>query len=143
MWTMSQIVAIQEEKERTAVLRKFIEMGKEMKSLNNFNGIMLVLSALNNTAVRRLKANWEALPKSTRATFVQLQDILNPDENFNNLRTAMRNAEPPVIPFMGLYLTQMTYIDENEDMKDGLVNFNKMNLFGMSFLFITFSPLQL
>lgn len=108
---------------------------QEMRNMNNFNGVMLVLSALNNSAVRRLKSNWEALPKSIRSTFVSLQDLLDPDDNFLNLRNALKTAESPVIPFMGLYLTQMTYIDENDDKRDGLINFNKLNLFGTSLSF--------
>ncbi len=31
---------------------------------------------------------------------------------------------------MGHYLTLLTYIDENEDTKEGLVNFNKMMILG-------------
>jgi hypothetical protein len=46
-----------------------------MRALNNYNGIMLLLSALNNSSIRRLTAEWEvrvhardvfSFPRATR-----------------------------------------------------------------------------
>ena len=38
------------------ILFRFLQ---EMRALNNYNGIMLLLSALNNSSIRRLTAEWE------------------------------------------------------------------------------------
>jgi hypothetical protein len=46
------------------------------------------------------------------------------------MQTTLSLCTPPVIPFMGFYLTQVTYIDENDDTRDGMVNFNKMMMLG-------------
>lgn len=129
-----------------------------MRPLNNFNGIMLLLSALNNSSIRRLTAEWELVSQKAQVALDNLYELLNPEENFGNMRVsefppmvvvvvvmmmaidklsfpkmALAMCSPPVIPFMGFYLTQVTYIDENDDTRDGLVNFNKMMMLGIIF----------
>lgn len=69
-----------------------------------------------------------------------LYELLNPDENFGNMRTTLSMCTPPVIPFMGFYLTQVTYIDENDDTRDGMVNFNKMMMLGTPTSFFPHCP---
>ncbi|KAL6061585.1 cell division cycle- protein, variant 2 [Balamuthia mandrillaris] len=106
-WIMTQIVKTTDEKERVKVIAKFIQVGKEMMNLNNFNGTMMVLSALNNSAITRLTPLWQALPPKTIATFDAMQELLNPAENFRALREALLQSSPPLIPFMGYYLTKV------------------------------------
>jgi len=129
LWIMSQLVLSKDVKERAKLLSKFISVGQEMRNLNNFNGTMLVLSALNNSSIRRLTDTWEKISPKKIKDLDTLQELLNPDDSFANLKTALKNCvECPTIPFMGVYLTQITYIEENPDTRDGLINFNKLTM---------------
>lgn len=130
LWVMTVIVNGTNAKDRAKKISKFINVAKEMRPLNNFNGIMLLLSALNNSSIRRLTAEWELVSQKAQVALDNLYELLNPEENFGNMRMALAMCSPPVIPFMGFYLTQVTYIDENDDTRDGLVNFNKMMMLG-------------
>jgi hypothetical protein len=59
---------------------------------------------------------------------------------YTTLQTTLSLCTPPVIPFMGFYLTQVTYIDENDDTRDGMVNFNKMMMLGTIELLLPSGP---
>jgi len=42
----------------------------------------------------------------------QLQQLLSPDLSFKKLRETMHNLDPPCVPHIGLYLSDLTFIDE-------------------------------
>ncbi len=44
--------------ERVDLISLFIDVLRELQSLNNFNGMMEIISALDSSAVRRLKLTW-------------------------------------------------------------------------------------
>ena len=52
------------------------------------------------------------------------------DLNFNNFRLELKKSNPPLIPYLGVYLTDLTFIAEgNPDfLPGGLINFNKRRL---------------
>lgn len=57
---MSEIVKNTNDiKERVRVITWLIKLCKFLKELNNFNGLMSILGALNNSTISRLKKTWE------------------------------------------------------------------------------------
>ena len=57
--------------------------------------------------------------------------LLSPNDNFRNYRESMRvnHATVPCIPYLGLHLADLTFIDEgNEDFENGLINFGKASM---------------
>jgi RasGEF domain len=57
-WVASEIVFQKEQKARTAILKKFINLAEKCLELNNFNTVMEILGGMNNVAVQRLKRTW-------------------------------------------------------------------------------------
>jgi len=54
---------------------------------------------------------------------------MNPAQNYNVYRSHLHSCVPPLLPYLGQYLTDLTMIQEgNPDMKDGLINFHKRTL---------------
>lgn len=44
-------------------------------------------------------------------------------------REELRNCNPPVLPYLGVYLTDLTFIEDgNKNTVHGLINFNKRRL---------------
>lgn len=66
----------------------------------------------------------------TRQTLSKLQLTVSSDARFRNLRDTLRRSEPPCIPYLGMYLSDLTFIEEGtlNFTEDGLLNFSKMRM---------------
>jgi len=67
------------------------------------------------------------LSKDKMKLFEDLMSLMAPEANFNKLRRHLhQNISPPCIPYLGMYLTDLTFIEEgNPDMIGELINFDK------------------
>jgi hypothetical protein len=50
-----------------------------------------------------------------RERFDSIQNFFSPYHNYASYRQKLRTSVPPIVPFMALFLTDLTFIDENED----------------------------
>lgn len=66
----------------------------------------------------------------TKQTIERLQNIVSSDGRFRNLRDALHRCDPPCIPYLGLYLTDLSFIEEGTPTmtEEGLLNFSKMRM---------------
>jgi len=113
-------------KQRAATMGKFLEICECLLELQNYNGFMEILSGLNSSAVFRLKLSWECLPSRQIELFQKLNKFT--DNNFKTLRQAYHSLEPPCIPYLGMYLTDLTFINDGIPLylqDSGLINFDK------------------
>jgi son of sevenless-like protein len=97
-------------------------------SLNNFNSLMAILAGLNSAPIHRLKRTWELVPARTNSALDSLKQHMNPTRNFATYRESLHSIDPPCVPFLGVYLTDLTFIDDgNPDKLPGtnLINFSK------------------
>ncbi|OON17440.1 RasGEF domain protein, partial [Opisthorchis viverrini] len=84
---------------------------KKLVDMNNYGSGMAIISGLQVQCVHRLSATWAALSSRDRSTFRKLVELFSQDQNYTNLRTAVDNARLPCIPYLGVYLSDLTYID--------------------------------
>lgn len=53
-------------------------------------------------------------------------NLFKAEKNFSNLRTTLKNSITPCIPHIGMFLSDLTFIEEgNRDLVDNMVNFSK------------------
>lgn len=66
----------------------------------------------------------------TRQTLEKLQGLVSSDGRFRSLRDALHRCDPPCIPYLGMYLTDLSFIEEGTPnfTEDGLLNFSKMRM---------------
>lgn len=85
---------------------------------------------LSNMAVARLTQTWERLPNKLKRTFSQFESQIDPSRNHRRYRIFISNLEPPIIPFMPLFLKDMTFAHEGNKtyLENGLINFEKMQM---------------
>eukprot|EP01091_Cochliopodium_minus_P009843 TRINITY_DN2515_c1_g1_i1.p1 TRINITY_DN2515_c1_g1~~TRINITY_DN2515_c1_g1_i1.p1 ORF type:complete len:704 (+),score=208.08 TRINITY_DN2515_c1_g1_i1:52-2163(+) len=113
---------------RAAILAKWIQIGELCRQSNNFNTIMEIVSSLSSSPITRLKKTWKILEESVDPetgnkdyqTYLRLSQIVSHEKSFSKLRESLRLVEPPCIPYVGLYLTDITFIDVGN--KDFLSN---------------------
>ena len=69
--------------------------------------------------------------RQTKQTIDKLQNLVSAEGRFRNIRDALHRSDPPLIPFVGMYLTDLSNIEEaNPDFTEdgGLLNFSKMRM---------------
>ncbi|XP_050413397.2 rap guanine nucleotide exchange factor 1 isoform X2 [Patella vulgata] len=121
-WCRTRILEQNDPKEREKYLMKFIKIMRHLRKLSNFNSYLAVLSALDSAPVRRLewqKQNLEALKEFCL--------LIDSSSSFRAYRLALSETEPPCIPYLGLILQDLTFINIGNQnlLPDGSINFAK------------------
>lgn len=128
-WVAETILLQPEQKKRASTIKHFILVADRCRSLNNFSTLMQIIAGLNSTPIYRLRRTWETIPQKILTLFSQLGSVMSPTKNYAAYRETIRNMAPPCVPFVGVYLTDWTFIgDGNPDFlreKPGQINFNK------------------
>ncbi|KAJ2389750.1 hypothetical protein GGI05_003405, partial [Coemansia sp. RSA 2603] len=128
LWVTANILLEHEIKRRAAVIKYFINFAEHCRNLNNFNTLMSVLGALTSVPVERLTRTWQAVQQKSLSTYNTLKQIMRTDRNFAEYRDSLHSCNPPAIPFVGVYLQDLTFIEDgNDDMitNTRLINFAK------------------
>uniref|UniRef100_A0A672LWP1 Ras protein specific guanine nucleotide releasing factor 2 n=1 Tax=Sinocyclocheilus grahami TaxID=75366 RepID=A0A672LWP1_SINGR len=126
----SQIMAHADVSSRAASIEKWLAVADICRCLNNYNGVLEITSTLNRSAIYRLKKTWVKVCKQTKALMDRLQKIVSSEGRFKNLRETLKNCNPPCVPYLGMYLTDLAFIEEGTPnfTEEGLVNFSKMRM---------------
>ncbi|KAJ2794372.1 cell division cycle- protein [Coemansia guatemalensis] len=129
LWVTANILLEHEIKRRAAVIKYFIAFAEHCRNLNNFNTLMSVLGALTSVPVERLTRTWQAVHQKSMVVYNQLRQIMRTDRNFAEYRDSLHSCNPPAIPFVGVYLQDLTFIEDGNDdiisASPGLINFAK------------------
>jgi RasGEF domain len=109
------------------VISHFIKIARHLKDMGNFNGLMEIMAGFENSAVHRLKPYWEAVPEKHMRMFEHVKEVMEPKKNYAAFRAYIKRVNPPTIPYLGMYLTDLTFMEEGSPnkTKEGLINFMK------------------
>ncbi|KAL7713628.1 Ras GTP exchange factor [Entamoeba marina] len=124
------IVSFKEKQERALAIYFFITAANELRNHHNFDGMKSVLAGLASSSAFRLKESWHLVPETTVERYNEMDRLVASDGNFQLLRNTMKLASAPSIPFLGSTLTDLLFVNENKDCKDGLINFFKVRNIG-------------
>ncbi|XP_029296163.1 ras-specific guanine nucleotide-releasing factor 2 isoform X3 [Cottoperca gobio] len=126
----SQIMTHTDVGSRANSIEKWVAVADICRCLNNYNGVLEITSALNRSAIYRLKKTWAKISKQTKALMDKLQKTVSSEGRFKNLRETLKNCNPPSVPYLGMYLTDLAFIEEGTPnfTEEGLVNFSKMRM---------------
>jgi len=111
-WVATEVVTTPHPKKRVLVLKRFISIAEHCKKINNYNTLMEIISGLNNSSVSRLRETWKSLPTRYTNSFNQLQNFLKTDENWKPYRQALKTKELPCLPYMGLFLQDINFVED-------------------------------
>ena len=127
-WAVSHVLAGSNPHERAHVVCFLIDVASSCMVLNNYASLMAILSALGSVAISRLSSTFAALPKNYEEDYHELSEFMSMSNNSRNYRDAIQAASPPFVPYLGVFLQDLTFIDDGNESKIGenrLINLEK------------------
>ncbi|KAG0217118.1 hypothetical protein BGX31_000348, partial [Mortierella sp. GBA43] len=128
-WINEVVMNEKDVKKRAAIIKQVIVIGEKLRQLNNFSMLSATTAALAHCAVHRLKRTWELVPARSMNSLTTLQAVTNSAKSWSEYRQELHSANPPCVPFLGVYLTDLVFIEDgNADFLKGAdqhINFYK------------------
>jgi hypothetical protein len=128
------ILQLEETKKRAVIIKQWVKVAMKCLELNNYDSLMAIICSLNSSMVTRLKKTWELVSQKTKTRLEDLCAIVDVGKNYAVLRERLKNHVAPCIPFVGLYLTDLTFVTEGNpesrelpgyEPKRSVVNFDR------------------
>eukprot|EP01119_Soliformovum_irregulare_P023169 TRINITY_DN8065_c0_g1_i1.p1 TRINITY_DN8065_c0_g1~~TRINITY_DN8065_c0_g1_i1.p1 ORF type:complete len:496 (+),score=148.35 TRINITY_DN8065_c0_g1_i1:166-1488(+) len=129
-WVCYTVVKELDIKKRSALMKKFILLVDELYKLNNLNGVFEITSGMVGAPVSRLAKTWAMNGPKLQKMYERYIEFVSPAASFSAYRTHLSNTTSACIPYMGLFLSDLTFIEEgNPDfLENGFVNFVKFQM---------------
>lgn len=132
-WVRGIILKAEKISFRIKLLLKCIKVALKCFDLHNYTTVMQIVAALESAPISRLKNTWAKIPEKTIQKYKQICQVMLPAANYKNYRAQIATVEPPCVPYIGTFLTDLTFIDEgNPDfIAEGstrLINYKKFHM---------------
>ncbi|KUJ06548.1 ras guanine-nucleotide exchange protein-like protein [Mollisia scopiformis] len=105
------ILQYDDAKKRAVIIKHWIKIAHKCLELNNYDSLMAIICSLNSSTIIRLKRTWDMVSQKRKDMLKGLQAIVEPDKNYAVLRRRLHDHVPPCLPFVGMYLTDLTFVD--------------------------------
>ncbi|KAL8420545.1 hypothetical protein RB594_003361 [Gaeumannomyces avenae] len=105
------ILHYNEVKKRATVIKQWIKIAHQCLELNNYDALMAIICSLNSSTITRLRRTWEFVSARRRELLKQMQAVVEPSQNNKVLRGRLHDHVPPCLPFLGMFLTDLTFVD--------------------------------
>jgi hypothetical protein len=110
-WILSEIVLTRDVNERARTIVKYIHTAAHARRICNYATMLQIAIALSSSDCTRLQKTWQLIPLEDKRLFKDMECLIQPVRNFNDLRVEMEtaNLQEGCIPFIGLYVHDLTY----------------------------------
>ena len=105
------ILQVDDPKKRASTIKQWVKIANKFLELANYHSLMAIICSLTQSTIGRLKRTWELVSNKTKTLLESLKSVVDHDRNYAALRQRLQNHMPPCVPFVGLYLTDLTFVD--------------------------------
>lgn len=105
------VLQLEDPKKRAVIIKQWVKIAKQLLELANYDSLMAIICALDSSTILRLKRTWELVSSKTKATLDHLKSVVDISRNYTILRQRLQHQVPPCLPFVGTYLTDLTFVD--------------------------------
>jgi hypothetical protein len=108
-WILSEIVLTRDIHERARTIIKFIHTAAHARRICNYSTMLQIAIALSSSDCSRLQSTWQLIPMEDKRLFKDMECLIQPVRNFNDLRVEMEtaNLQEGCIPFIGQFYLQV------------------------------------
>lgn len=85
------------------IVGKMILLAKELRSINNYQLMVIAVLSLRGQVMSRLKLVFQKQTTKINKIYQELQELISSDNEFKNIRNALSQSKPPYIPYMYVY----------------------------------------
>ncbi|KAJ3442011.1 guanine nucleotide exchange factor [Anaeramoeba flamelloides] len=131
-WFANEIVSHSKLRTRIQILTKIIKLAIQARKIGNYNIIQEIIAGCNNASVYRLKKTWAGITTKIKNKYDQLVKLMERDNNYRLIRKELSTIDPPALPYIGMYLTDLVFVGEGNpdfltslDGRKKLINFDK------------------
>ncbi|KAI9333371.1 hypothetical protein DFJ73DRAFT_799339 [Zopfochytrium polystomum] len=114
MWIASCIITCETPKARALAVKFFVQCAVKCRDMRNYNAVTGIVASLSMAPISRLRKTWQMLKTKWPAvhdSFERLSALVSPKGQYANYRREIKDLKPPVVPFLGVYLTDLTFIE--------------------------------
>jgi hypothetical protein len=97
-------------RKRAAVIKRWVKVATRCLELNNYASFFSIMCAVAASYILRLTKTWDVVPQKTKDKLAPLRVIVDVARNYSELRKRLQKAEPPCIPFLGMYQTDVSSV---------------------------------
>ncbi|SLM40414.1 SH3 domain [Lasallia pustulata] len=105
------ILQLEDAKKRAVIIKQWVKIAKKCFELNNYDSLIAIICSLNSSTIIRLKRTWDIVSAKTKTKLEKLKGIVEISRNYADLRRRLQYHVPPCLPFVGMYLTDLTMVD--------------------------------
>jgi hypothetical protein len=129
-WVATTVVSGETIEARCSLIRYFVLVAQECLALNNYNGALEVLSGLDSASLARMIQTWTALSPTVLKQFETLRETVTIGNNYRTMRDLVSSALGPAIPYLGMYMADLLFIEEGNPtlVDEDLYNFEKLEM---------------
>jgi hypothetical protein len=129
-WTSTMIVIGATKEIRAMAIVHLVLVATACLELHNFHAVLALVTGLSSTPVSRLLQTWKDVDSDTTRCLDKLKELISINSKFKGLREAQESVEGPCVPYLGVYLNDLTFIEDGNltKLNDQLINYEKIQM---------------
>lgn len=105
------ILNLEDVKKRALTIKQWVKIAEKCLELKNYDSLWAIMASLHSSMVLRLKRTWELVQPKIKARLEKLKAITDVSRNYAALRQELQSQMTPCLPFVGMYLTDLTFVE--------------------------------
>ncbi|KAJ3318360.1 RasGEF [Boothiomyces sp. JEL0866] len=112
LWVSQKVLEASKIQTRIQIIGYFIWVAQHCRNYDNYDCVKSIISGLQSTPIHRLSRTWEMVGRQEKEIFDSLADLVSMENNSQKYRQALATARVPFIPYLGITLSDLTYVWE-------------------------------